>query len=111
MKTFKDYTYDELNLLLFLETGLVDQQGQFNSAHMNKEDWIILDEFKKNCLITFGRIPGKWILDGSKFAHWIRFSPEAWKLTHQERIARSIRMIKKFEDKKDWKPTIKSNCN
>ena len=87
------------SVLLYLETCLVDQHGRVEVRRMNKDDLDIIEKLMKEKFIEFGRLQFKIIEShrGSSFipTHWVRFSSEAWILTHKLRRERSERMIGK----------------
>jgi hypothetical protein len=105
MKTLETMTKDERSLLLFLEACAVDKWGKIDARHMNKLDLGIAERWDKEKFIGFGRIAYKFInTDKAAFGiatHWCKLSDEAWKLAHEERKARGIRIW----NKRDWKTT------
>jgi hypothetical protein len=91
-------TIEELSLLLFLETCAVDYGGRVDSRRMNKGDFAVVDEWKKDGYVLFGRIYSKDITDRS---HWVELSNVAWNDAHAERKAR----FKRINDKRKWNKT------
>jgi hypothetical protein len=89
---------EELSLLLFLETCAVDYGGRVDSRRMNKEDFAIVDEWKKSSYVLFGRIYSKDITDSS---HWVELSNVAWNDAHAERKAR----FNRINEKRTWSKT------
>ena len=93
---------NELNLLLYLESCLVDGYGRCEGIKMNKEDFDIMNEWKNSHYIDYGRNKIKEIerlhkIRGKNFTHWVRLSEKAWIDAHAERKARSIRMIERMQ--------------
>ncbi len=88
-------TKDEISVLLYFETCLVDRRGGFSSAQMNKEDFAIAKKWRKEGFIDFGRIPAKDLRRqrvGSPFrtsTNWVVFTAEAWRLAHRARQAKA----------------------
>lgn len=86
---------DERSLLLFFETCAVDHRGKVDARHMNDADLKIAETWNKSKFVQFGRIKFKDITPSvgvSKLTHWCLLSDEAWKLAHEERVARAKRM-------------------
>lgn len=82
----------------FFETCAVDYGGRVDSRRMNKSDFAIIDQWKKDGYVLFGRIYSKDIPDRS---HWVEFSNLAWNDAHAERKAR----FKRMNDKRKWRKT------
>jgi hypothetical protein len=87
--------YRELNLLMYLETCLVDHSGVVDHRKINDEERELMNSWKKQGLIKHGRIYSKDYKPGR--THWVLFSEKAWKLAHEERIARANRLQKKIK--------------
>jgi hypothetical protein len=89
--------------LLYLETCLVDHLGRVEGRRINKDDLDIIEKLIKEKFIDFGRLKFDIIEShrGSSFipTHWVRFSSNAWILTHKLRYERSERMIEKEKEK------------
>jgi len=87
--------------LLYLETCLVDQYGRVEGRRMNNEDLEIIEKLVKDKFIHFGRLSFKAIKRwrdaniGKLYTYYVRFTPQAWQLTHRFRRERSERMIGK----------------
>ena len=97
---------DDVTLILYLETCLVDQRGMVQAIRMNDID---VDNARTWCeagLIDFARIPfhdlrkangGRSTLAGGPFAfvntNWIRFTPRAWDIAHRLRRERAERHV------------------
>jgi hypothetical protein len=109
MKTLETMTKDERSLLLFFESCAVDKWGKVNIQHMNKEDNKIAEKWNKEKFIEFGRVASEYLIDlDTKYGsgtHWCKLSNEAWKLAHEERQARGIRVW----NKRNWKTTNEQN--
>jgi len=90
---------DERSLLLFLESCTVDQGGRVDSRRMNKEDFDLAKKWADSGFVEFGRVVHADIF--RSLSHWCQLSEEAWKLAHEERIARS----KRLWEKRNWKKT------
>jgi len=84
----KQLSKDEISLLLYLETCLVDQNGRVSSKHMNTDDKEIAKKWNDEGFIKYGRIKMADIYLGSDRVHYVNFTDEAWKLAHQYRKIR-----------------------
>ena len=84
-------TKDETNLIMFLETQIVDHAGLVFGASMNAADFKIAKRWTKEGFIEFSRIPMREIR--SERTHRVQFSPEAWDLAHASRRARGQRLV------------------
>jgi hypothetical protein len=82
---------DERSLILYLETCLVDKSGCIDARCVNKDDWNIMEEWRRNSFIKFGRI-AEICISGFN-THWVTLSDEAWEIAHLERRRRSERVI------------------
>ena len=89
---YEDLTKDERSLLLYLEWCLVDHRGFVDMQRMNAEDTEIAKGWHESGFIEFRRVKMKNITD-SHCTHFVRFTDDAWKLAHQERKARSKRIL------------------
>jgi hypothetical protein len=85
----------EQNLLMFLETCIVDKFGKVASAHMNSEDFDITEDWTQTGFIKFSRLPFADIDKNKAFpnTHVVKFSSEAWTLAHQFRRERGERHV------------------
>ena len=99
MKTLKTMTKDEKSLLLFFESCAVDKWGKVNTRHINEEDYEIAEKWNKEKFIGFGRVASEGVNEYG--SHWCLLSDEAWKLAHEERKARGIRVW----GKRTWQTT------
>lgn len=94
---------DERSLLLFLETCAVDNGGLIDVRHMNDDDFSIADDWQDKGIIEWGRLSfadvEKYGKNRSPYSRYVIMSQQAFNLAHQERIERSIRMLKK----RTWK--------
>ena len=103
MKPLELMTADERSLLLYLETRAVDYGGRVDTRYMNADDMVIAKKWDEEGFIKFGRIVFRHHnRDGT---HWVILSTEAWRLAHEERIARFNRLW----EKKDWLSTEDSS--
>lgn len=93
MKSLDTMTSDERNLLLYLETRAVDYGGIVDTKHMNKEDMDIAKKWNDEEFVKFGRI--KFHSLTSTGSYWVELSEVAWKLAHEERKARCIRIMER----------------
>ena len=84
-------TRDQIGVLLYLETCMVDQQGRCQSMRMNDADFKAIEKFKAGGLLDFGRIAFKEIPRGSATTHWVTFTDAAWTLVHLLRRQRADR--------------------
>lgn len=98
-----EMTKDERSLLLFLETQAVDYGGLVDVRHMNEDDCNIASDWNECGFITYKRISFYSIKAVStatrKPTHYVILSEEAFRLAHEERIARVVRMF----EKRTWK--------
>ncbi len=94
------------NLLIYLESRMVDNNGLVDTRHMNDADVDIAKEWDKIGYIRFGRLkvaemqrlgPERDPPDYDGSTHYVRLSVAAWVDAHAERHARSLRMVDKFE--------------
>ena len=92
-------TGDEISLLLFFETCLVDQSGNVGIRHMNVEDSGIAKRWTEEGFVDFKRRPMKDI-NGSTSTHKIWFSEDALDTVYHYRKERAKRHNKK-EDKNE----------
>jgi len=91
---------NQQELLVFLETCLVDRGGKVESIRMNKDDFEQIVLWKDCNLIRFGRLFAREALDQTRSrlnTHWVLFSEEAWSLAHKFRRERAERLMKKVE--------------
>ncbi len=98
-----EMTKDERSLLLFLETQAVDYGGLVDVRHMNENDCNIASDWNEQGFIIYERISFYSLKAVStatrKPTHYVILSEEAFRLAHEERIARSVRMF----NKRTWK--------
>jgi len=99
MKTLIEMTKDERSLLLFLETCAVDYGGTVDTRHMNKSDMDKTKEWTSNGFLSFDRIKFDYIT--MHRSYWVELSDDAWRLAHEERKARYVRI----NNKRTWKKT------
>lgn len=88
----KTMSKDERSLLLYLETCMVDNRGRIDQKKLNNEDRHILEIWNDTEFIKFGRIHRDLYME-KMGSYWIELSNEAWKLAHEERRARSKRLL------------------
>lgn len=92
-----ELTRDEVSVLLYFETCLVDRRGHFSTRQMNDEDFAIAKRLRAEGVIDYGRIPYKELRArkvGSPLTsstHWVEFTDAAWKTVHRERRIRAER--------------------
>lgn len=79
---------NEISLLLYLETCLVDQAGRVGMPQMNQDDIDIAKQWTVEGFIDFGRIKMADIYPGSNRTHYVNFTDEAWTLAHHHRRVR-----------------------
>ena len=102
-------TANELNLLLYLETCLVDATGMVDQMKLNDEDRKIMGKWNASGFVLSGRlryaeidslyiknVPGR-----RQITHWVRFTDSAWAAAHQERLDRANRCLKKRYEGED----------
>jgi hypothetical protein len=80
---------DEINLILYLETCLVDRGGYVENIRMNDVDRDIIKCWTKEGFIQFGRVKF-YEIKGTK-THHVQFSDEAWQTAHSCRRIRAER--------------------
>lgn len=102
MKPLNEFTKDEKSQLLYLETRLVDYAGKVDGIHMNAGDWLIMEEWKKEGFIDYGRICWKDASKSRNGVNWCTFSDLAWEYAHQQR---KLRHIKGWENR-NWQTTV-----
>ena len=88
----RDMNKDERSLLIYLETCMVDNRGRVDQRKLNDDDRHIMEIWKQTGFIFTGRIRIDNYMT-SMGANWVELSPEAWTLAHEERQARSVRML------------------
>lgn len=81
------------SLLIYLETCAVDTGGLVIGARMNKEDFQIVEIWKNEGFLNFGRIAMADIQKDTytPHDHWVELSEKAWQMAHQLRIERADR--------------------
>ena len=94
MKTLAKMDKDERSLLLYLETCLVDNRGRVDQKKLNNDDRHIMELWRDNGFVNFGRIHPDEYME-KMGTHWVELSEDAWKLAHEERRARSRRLLEK----------------
>lgn len=63
---------------------------------MNQDDWNIMEQWEMDGFVKYGRVAFDDYMQ-KMGEYWVELSNSAWKLAHQERKARSERMIEKRE--------------
>lgn len=91
-------TTDEIRLLLYFETQAVDYGGALESVRMNSDDMVIARRWNENGFVSFGRIAFHDIKKHNGIArdYWCVLSDEAWKIAHDERKARCLRVMSRL---------------
>ena len=95
-KQLLEMTKDERNLLLYIESVSVDYGGLVHSQRINDEDREILKRWDEENFISYSRITWDCIQEFIYDKHntsLVRLSEDAWKLAHEERRARNLRMM------------------
>jgi hypothetical protein len=89
--------FDERSLLLYIETCAVDNGGLVHCQKINQDDREILKRWDEQGFVSFSRITfaSLQLLKDKHYTDLVRLSDEAWKLAHEERRARSVRMSNK----------------
>jgi hypothetical protein len=89
-----DMTKDERSLLLYIESVSVDNGCLIDNRKINDADRNILNKWNDEGFVFWSRIT--WDSLQTLTSHFtttlVRLSDDAWKLAHEERIARSVRM-------------------
>ena len=92
---------DFFSLALFLETQLVDYGGMVVTAHMNSEDMDLAKDMEGEGLITFKRLPGKYVFNSKRNLRRascrVEFNEKMWEIAHKERRDRADRVMKKVD--------------
>lgn len=99
--SLEEMTRDERSLLIYLETCAVDYGGLVSIEHMNEGDLTIMEEWTESGFLEFGRITRASIKGLRDRSRWVKLSPTAWKLAHEERRARH----KRIYDNRRWETT------
>ncbi len=94
-----DGTKEQRSMLLFLEVCATDFGGKVDAQHMNDDDFKIVEEWKKDGYVMFGRICSADITKNK--GYWVELTDRAWTDAHQERKAR----FQRINDKRTWKKT------
>jgi len=97
MKKLEEMTKDERSLLLYIESVSVDYAGLVHSQRINDEDREILKRWDEEGFISYSRISWDSIqtLIDKHHTSLVSLSEDAWRLAHEERRARNLRMISK----------------
>ncbi len=88
----------QINLLVYLETCMVDYGGKVEARRINGDDYALMEAWKKEGLIKFGRLfASEANKEGRSYVatHWVLFTEKAWELAHQYRRERAARLIPK----------------
>ena len=90
-------TKDEESILLYLETCLVDQRGKVEGKRMNQIDLDIIEKWKEQNILDFGRLPFAEIEKRKGYAycptHWVQFTSSAWEMALRARRKRAERHV------------------
>lgn len=89
---------DELNLLLYLESGATDFGGLFDCRRINSVEYEILTRWNENGFVKSGRLSSTSLPkpeSKNQFTHWCELSEEAWTLAHAERKNKCQRLFAK----------------
>jgi len=97
MMLLSEMTYDERNLLLYLESVSVDYGGLVHSQRINDDDRKVLKNWDEQGFISYSRLtlPSIGTLHDKHNTSLVYLSEEAWSLAHEERRARNLRMRSK----------------
>lgn len=79
----------KINVLLYLETRLVDYGGRVDMRRINGEDQAAIDQMVEDGLILFSRICAADCKPDS--SHAVSFTDEAWQFAHSFRKMRADR--------------------
>ena len=99
LKLNREFTRDEISVLLYFETCAVDSRGLFEAKHVSSADLLLANKLQGEGFIAYGRIPAKVILKWGKShpvlreTHWVRLGDDVWKIVHRERRAKAERTI------------------
>lgn len=85
------------NLLLYLETCVVDDNGRVDVRRVNTAEMALLKRWADVGFISFGRVTFATIntTAGAQKTHWVRLSDAAFTAAHAERRARADRLFAK----------------
>lgn len=83
----RHFDRDKINVLLYLETRLVDHVGRVDTRRMNGADEAAIEQMVEVGLITFGRICSADVNETG--SHAVTFTEEAWRYAHGFRKARA----------------------
>lgn len=88
-----EFDRNSQSLLVYLETCAVNNGGLVIGARMNEDDFNLVEQWKNNGFIQFGRIAMADIPTDTRTPHdhWVVLSEKAWQMAHQFRIARAER--------------------
>lgn len=89
------------NLLMYLETCLVDHRGRVAGCKLNADDHDQIDKWIEDGLVRFGRLPSQ---EGDRRfgnTHWVRFRDDAWGIVAQARKDRAGRTLFVTDEKKE----------
>lgn len=95
---------DELSLLLYLETRVVDHGGSVDALRMSKDDFSKAAQWNAEGYLQFGRIYSKSIQalaghtgeSAARVTHWVKLSERAWVDVAVERRARAERTFARY---------------
>lgn len=83
-------TREQRSILLYLEDCAVNKSGQVDDRCINAEEVAIVSKWKQKGFIEYGRIVIKDV--NKSGASWVKLSDGAFKLAHEERKARALRI-------------------
>jgi hypothetical protein len=85
---------DERNLLLYIESVSVDYGGLVHSQRINDDDLEILKRWDEQGFVSYSRLTWDSVqsLHDKHNTNLVYLSEEAWKLAHEERRERNMRM-------------------
>jgi len=90
-----EFNHTEQNLLMYFETRIVDNEGKVAGMRMNETDFEIAEKWNEEKLISFERLPFHDINKNNAIpnTHQVKFTDEAWKLSHKFRRERGERHV------------------
>ena len=91
---------DQKNLLMYLETCMVDYGGKVENRRMNADDFSQVEAWKAEGLIRFGRLFSGEANNRKRVylgTHWVLFTDKAWELAHRFRRERAARLASKVD--------------
>lgn len=105
-KTIKDFTADELSLLMFLETQCVDNAHRFSEVKVNDSEMKVIQLWHDEGFVTCKKLPIHYIRQWENKngrntiynTHYIELSENAYQIAYQCRREKAQEAITRFYD-------------